>query len=89
MKANQEMSSMYISLPKAKHKKIKMLAIARGQTLRELVIDALDNLDRAPCGFSHIPNEETLQSIKNIEEGKNLHKVDSIEELFERAGIKC
>lgn len=88
MKANAEMSSMYISLPKEKHKRIKMLAIARGQTLRELVIDALDNLENESCGFSHIPNEETLQSIKNIEEGKNLHKVDSLEELFKRAGIK-
>lgn len=64
-----------------------MKAIARGQTVRESVIDAQDNLDKESCEFSHIPNEETLQSIKNIEEGKDLHKVENTKELFKRAGI--
>lgn len=36
---------------------------------------------------TEIPNEETLQAIKDLEEGKNLSRFDDAEELFKELGI--
>ena len=39
-------------------------------------------LDINCLNSSHMPNKETLESIKNIEEGKGLTEIDDLRDLF-------
>ena len=54
--------------------------------MKSLIPETLDLLDI--CEQSdHIPNAETRKSFKNIEEGKNLTKFESLEDFFKKMNI--
>ncbi len=70
-----------IDLPKTDHKRLKMAASLMGTTMKGLVLMSVDE-------FMHRkPNKVTIKAIKQSEEGKNLKKFDSLEDLFEDLGI--
>jgi hypothetical protein len=74
---------MTIDLPEEDHRRLKALAAISGTTMRELVVEWIhDNLygERSP-------NRETLQAIKDADEGRNLIRAKDAEDLFRKLGI--
>lgn len=66
------------------HKKLKAIAALSGVSIKDLVVNCIkENLLS-----DNIPNEETLQVFKDTDEGKNLIHCDSIDDLFEKLGLK-
>lgn len=74
-------------VPKKYHTKLKSIALVTGKTIREILMDAIDSIDMECIKSEHIPNKETLKSIHNIEQGKNLTEIDDLRDLFKKLGI--
>lgn len=54
--------------------------------MKQIILDALESVDE--CRYSsHMPNEETIQAIKDTKEKKNLIKAKNAEDLFKKLGI--
>ncbi len=86
MKPKNELTIMSLKIPKETHKKLKVAAALVGESMTNIILAALESWQ--DCLESlHIPNKETLKSIKNIEEGKNLFEAKDIKDLFKKAGI--
>lgn len=92
MKSNT--SRLTLDIPTKDHRELKVLASAYGVTMKDLFVKAIPYIkqtlieEQNACkSSSHIPNEETLESIRNIESGKNLKTYKSVEELFKKLGI--
>jgi mRNA interferase YafQ len=75
-----------VDIPKADHRKLKMLAAHQGVSMREIFITLIERglEEYQACPYSHKPNEGTLETIENIEKGKGLRKAASVDELFEK-----
>lgn len=70
-----------IDLPKAEHKRLKMVASMMGTTIKSLVLMSVDE-------FMHRkPNKVTVKAIRQSETGKGLKKFANLDELFEDLGI--
>ncbi len=77
---------MTIDIPKTLHKKFKALAAVSGKSMREMVVEYIkDQVE--PCPHSHIPNEETLKSMENIEKGKGLVESKDLEDFLTQLGL--
>jgi hypothetical protein len=96
MNEKSETVRVTIDFPKELHKKLKTLAAISGKSIRDLVTGHLNNIineacgcsdECVPCPYSHIPNEETLESLKNIKQGKNLTKIGNLEALAKKLGL--
>jgi len=81
--AQTDISRITIDLPAASHKRLKALAAVLGKSMREIVIESIEE---HLADFS-MPNKKTLAVIKDIEEGKNLVRADGLEDLFKKLGI--
>lgn len=74
---------MIVELPKEQHKRLKARALLVGKSMSQVVIEALQVTEE--CFYSdHYPNKETQKSLKNIEEGKNLTRCESLDILFKK-----
>ena len=71
-----------IDIPKKEYKKLKILAALLGISMKEFIMDSLHETFK-----SRIYNKKTLKAIRETEEGKNLKKFDSLEDMFEDLGI--
>jgi len=86
MNKKNELSRISVDIPKIKHKRLKKLAADLGLSMRQIILDALESIDE--CRYStHIPNEETIQAIKDAKEKKNLIEAKDIEDLFNKLGL--
>ena len=83
---NTETSRIIIELPKTQHRKLKSIAAMHGKSMREIILESLESNDIC-LHSSHKPNKETRKSIKNIEEGKNLTEIESLEALAKKLGL--
>lgn len=89
MNTKNDVTRLSLDLPTKDHKEMKTLAALTGKTIRDLFLEAIPWIKETnECKLSeHIPNEETLESIRNIEAGKNLTEYKSADELFKKFGI--
>lgn len=79
---------MYIEVTPQQHKKIKMLAVSRGQSLRQLFLDAIENLQDISCqDREHEFNAESEKALKKSESGKGATTHKTAEDLFKKYGI--
>jgi len=83
---NNEISRIIIEMPKTQHTKLKMRAAMLGKSMKEIILDALELTD-ACLQSNHYPNKETLKALKDIEEGKNLTKYESLEDFAKKLGL--
>ena len=83
---NIEVSRITIDIPKGVHKKFKALAAATGRSMKEMVVEYINDQVEF-CSLSHEPNNETIKAIDNIEKKQNLTEVDNLKELFKDLGI--
>jgi len=83
MNVKNDVSRMTIDIPKKSHKQLKALSAILGKSMRELVLESIEN-------YIHrvkLPNKETLKAIEDVENGKELTKAKNIDDLFKRLGI--
>ncbi len=78
-------SRIIIEIPKEQHRKLKSRAAILGKSMREVIMEALEAYDEC-LKSEHIPNKETIKSLKNIEKRKNLTEI-SLEEFSKKLGI--
>lgn len=86
MRTRNELSRITIEIPKAHHKKLKAQAAILGKSMRDIILEALE-IHEACLYSSHEPNAITIQSLKNIKDGKHLTSIESIEELAKQFGL--
>ena len=81
MNERGDLSRITIDIPKMDHRRLKAMAAVLGKSMRELVIESIkEHLHR-------YPNKQTVQVIKDAEEGKDCEKAESAEDLFKKLGI--
>lgn len=69
-------------------KKIKMLAASREMSITDFMLELVEEkYTWCPLGLSHIPNAETIASIKASERGEGVKRFNSMDELFKDLGI--
>lgn len=86
MRTKNELSRITIEIPKTEHKKLKARAAVLGKSMKEIILDLIKKNNE--CIYSdHKPNKETLKSLKNIEEGKNLTKIENLDALSKKLGL--
>lgn len=75
-----------VDIPAANHKKLKMLATFHGKSMREMLVEFIENglEEYQECPLDHTPNEVTRKSLANIEAKKGLKKAKSVEDLFKK-----
>ncbi len=83
MSGKSHMSRMTIDVPEEDHKRLKALAAVLGKSMREIIIEWIHE----HLYSSNTPNSETLEAIKQIEQGDNLIESENMEDLFKKLGI--
>jgi hypothetical protein len=93
----EKTSRMTVDITKKNHIKIKSYCAATGKTIRSVMNELIeqrvngfmaDDNDCYECGGrSHVPNEETRETIENIEKGKNIVRAKDIKDLFKKLEI--
>jgi hypothetical protein len=81
MQMSTKTARLTIDLPRAEHKRLKMAAHMMDTSMKDLVLMSVEEF------MQRKPNKVTMKAIKQSEEGKNLKKCDSLEDLFEDLGI--
>lgn len=81
--STKSLSRITIDIPEVDHKKLKAVAAMLGKSMRELVIESIEER----LSKVNYPNKETLKAIKNIEKGKNLVRAKNAQDLFKRLKI--
>lgn len=54
--------------------------------MKDVILDMI-KISEFCVESSHIPNKETVKSIKNIESGKNITEIKSLEALAKKFGL--
>ncbi len=83
MATKSHISRMTIDMPEEDHKRLKTLAAILGKSMREIVVEWIHR----QLYSSNTPNAETLEAIKQIEQGKNLVESNNAKDLFKKLGI--
>lgn len=76
------MSRITFEVTSEQHHKIKVLASLRRKTIKELFLENLLKNTSREC------NAETLQAMEDIEKKRNLSTYKTVDELFDKLGIK-
>ena len=83
---NSDTSRITIDMPKVKHKRLKTFAALSGKSLREMVLEFIEEgmaqQQELECPQSHTPNKETIQAIKDCLHEENLVKAKDVKDLF-------
>jgi ribosomal 50S subunit-associated protein YjgA (DUF615 family) len=80
---SKNMSRITIDIPTIDHKKLKALAALQGRSMREIVIESIEEHLSNVKGL----NKETLKALANIEKGRDLIEAKDAEDLFRKLGI--
>jgi antitoxin component of RelBE/YafQ-DinJ toxin-antitoxin module len=83
MHTRHELSRITIDLPKASHKKLKAVAAIMGKSMRELVLESIEE----HLYSEHKPNQKTQRALRNAEKKKGAVVAKSAEDLFKKLGI--
>jgi len=83
MHHKQQMTRMTFDVPITEHKKIKAMAAMMGVSMKEFVLDCV----HAQVSKKKIPNALTRKVLKESDEGKNLVRYSSFEEMIEDLGL--
>lgn len=83
MAVKKNMSRMTIDVPDEDHKRLKALAAVLGKSMREIITEWIHD----KLYSTNTPNAETLDAIKQIEQGENLIESADIDDLFRKLGI--
>jgi antitoxin component of RelBE/YafQ-DinJ toxin-antitoxin module len=83
MNTKKELSRITIDIPKVDHKKLKAIAAVLGKTMREIIIESIEE----HLHSIKIPNKKTLKAIADIEAGKGLTRTKNAKDLFKKLGI--
>jgi len=81
---HQNHTRLTFELPVVDHKKLKALAALAGISMKDLILSCLkENLLS-----EDVPNEETIRVFKDTDEGKNLVRYKSADDLIDKLGLK-
>ncbi len=83
MNIKKDLSRITIDIPKEDHKKLKAMAAILGKSMREIVIESLEQ----HLSSSKTPNNKTLKVIADAHHGKGLTTAKDAEDLFKKLGI--
>lgn len=83
MNGKKGISRITIDIPFADHKRLKALAAILGKSMRDIVVDSIEE----HLHKMKVLNKETLEAIANIEDEKDLVKAKDSEDLFKKLGI--
>jgi len=76
------MSRITFEVTNEQHHKIKVLASLQRKTIKELFLESLFK------NASRKYNAETMQAMEDIENKRNLTSYKTVDELFDKLGIK-
>jgi hypothetical protein len=77
-----------IDCSKEQKEKIKMLAASKSMSITDFMLELVEEkFTWCPVGLSHIPNAETVESIKTSERDEGIKKFNSLDDLFKDLGI--
>lgn len=83
MNEKKEISRITIDIPLKDHRKLKALAALLGKSMRDIVIDSIEeHLQKIK-----VPNKKTLEVMANIEAEKDLIKAKNAADIFKKLGI--
>jgi hypothetical protein len=77
------MTKVSFEMPSDLHEEFKSYAAEHKMSLKSLLINSARNI----VSESRPPNKETMQSIRDTKNRRNLTYCSSVKELFERFGI--
>ncbi len=60
---------------------MKMLAASEDKTLNEFILESV-RMRLKKCPRSHMPNDETVKALQDVEREEGLIEFDSIEDFF-------
>ena len=83
MSTKTDLSRITIDIPKIDHKKLKAMAALTGKSMREIVIESIEEHLRS----AKYPNKTTLKAIEDAEKGKKLESATDAAHLFKKLGI--
>ena len=83
METKTRYSRLTIDIPNEDHRRLKSMAAMLGKPMREVVCDLL----HCNLYIPSTPNEETLQSMENVENGKELIVCDDIDDVFHKLDV--
>lgn len=81
---HQDHTRFTFELPVVDHKKLKAIAALSGVSLKDLILNCLkENLLS-----ENVPNEESIRVFKATDEGKNVIRYKSADDLIDKLGLK-
>ncbi len=87
MEARKGLSRLTSDIPKEYHIKIKSIALLTGKTMREVLMEAIDNIDIQCISSKHVPNAETCKALEEIKRGENLIQGKEAEKITKKFGL--
>ena len=78
-----DLSRITIDIPKEHHRKLKALAAILGKSMRELIIESIEE----HLQETRLPSKQTQEAIENIESGKELVEAKNLKDLFDKLDI--
>lgn len=78
---SHKISKLTLDIPASEHRRIKMAASMMGTTMKDLMLLSFEVFMKRKL------NKVTEKALKLAEQGKNLKKFNSLDELFEDLGI--
>lgn len=81
---HQDQTRFTFELPVSEHKKLKAIAALDGISLKELIIVCL----REHVLKDNLPNEETIKTFKETDEGKNIIRYKNAKDMINTLGLK-
>ncbi len=69
------------------HEKIKKFATYQEKSISEYVLDSIKDRIRRDAENKHIPNEVTMQTFDDTDQGKNIFECESVEKMFNKLGL--
>jgi len=83
MQMKNDLSRITIDIPKESHRRLKALAALLGKSMREIVIESIDERIYKARSLS----KKTRETIEDVEGKKDLVPADDIDDLLKKLGI--
>ncbi len=87
MNSRKDLTRLTSDIPKEYHIKIKSIALLTGKTMREILMEAIDNIDINCMTSDHMPNTETKKVLEEIARGENIIRGKEAEKITKKLGL--